>query len=76
MSRELGADSTGGTCRVRLLFADDGAFHHEVVSVPAEALERHERLIDCLLEDPVVLRTVFVDAQRLCSATMEPDSPT
>ncbi len=63
---------SGPTRTVRLLFADEGSFHHEVVSVPADALERHERLIDCLLEDPDVLRTVHVDVDRLCSAAVEP----
>jgi len=61
--------------RIRLLFADEGAFHHEVISVPAEALDRHERLIDCLLEDPAVLQTAHVDTGRLCSANLEPEEP-
>ncbi len=64
---------SGLTRNVRLLFADEGAFHHEVVTVPAAAIDRHERLIDCLLEDPDVLRTVHVDVDRLCSAAIEPE---
>ena len=61
------------TQRIRLLYTDDGVFHHEVVSIPASALARHERLIDCLLEDPDVLRALHVDVDRLCSASIEPD---
>ena len=54
--------------RVRLLFADDGAYHRETLSLPAQALERYERLIDCLREDPEVLARVHVDVERLCAA--------
>lgn len=54
--------------RVRLLFADSGAYHHETVSLPGEAIERYERLIDCLREDPQVLASVHVDLARLCAA--------
>ncbi len=66
---------SGATRTVRLLFADEGVFHHEVVTVPADAIGRHERLIDCLLEDPDVLRTVYVDVDRLCSAALESERP-
>ena len=62
--------------RIRLLYTDEGVFHHEVVSIPAEALSRHERLIDCLLEDPEVLRALHVDVGRLCSASIEPGEAT
>lgn len=61
------------TVKVRLLFAHDGSFHHEDVSVPASALERHERLIDCVREDPAVLRRTYVDVTRLCSAHVVED---
>ncbi len=54
--------------KVRLLFVDEGSYHHEEISIPAETLERHERLIDCLREDPTVLKRVYVDPDRLCSA--------
>jgi hypothetical protein len=53
---------------VRLLFVEEGAYHHEDITVPAEALSRYERLIDLLQEDPDVLRHTFVDLKRLCSA--------
>ena len=54
--------------RVRLLFADEGSYHHETLTLPAEAVERYERLIDCLREDPQVLGRVHVDVTRLCAA--------
>jgi len=56
--------------RIRLLFADQGAYHHEDVAIPAGALERHERIIDCLREDPAVLKRLHVDLERLCSASV------
>ena len=56
------------TVRVLLVFADHGAFHREHVEIPVASLERHERLVDCLREDPVVLAQVHVDPNRLCAA--------
>lgn len=56
--------------RVRLLFVDDGSYHHEDVSIPAAALERHDRLIDCVREDAEVLKVLHVDVDRLCSASL------
>jgi len=53
---------------VRLLFVDDGEYHHEKVRLPAGAVERYERLIDCLREDAEVLARLHVDVERLCSA--------
>ena len=55
---------------VRLLFVDGGSYHHEVIEIPTAALERHERLIDCLREEPHVLKNVYVDVSRLCSAQL------
>jgi hypothetical protein len=59
------------TIRISLLFADEGAFHHETIAVPAEALARYDRLIDCLREDPAVLERTYVDVDRLVSAQVE-----
>lgn len=56
--------------KVRLLFADEGAYHHEDITVPAGALDQYDRLIDCLCEDPQVLKRTYVDLERLCSATV------
>ena len=53
---------------VRLLFVDNGQFHHEDISIPTDTLGRHERLVDCLREEPDVLKRVFLDMTRLCSA--------
>ena len=53
---------------VRLLFVDEGQFHHEELSVPTEVLEKYERLIDCFREDESVLREMYVDVARLCAA--------
>ena len=60
--------------RVRLLFVDDGSFHHEEVQIPAEAMAGYERLIDCLMEDPTVLKRLHVDVSRVCSAELARES--
>ncbi len=57
--------------RVRLLFAEGGGFHHEIVEIPARVLGAYERLIDCLREDPHVLERLHVDVNRLCAAYLE-----
>jgi hypothetical protein len=53
---------------VRLLFVDEGSYHHEDVQIPVVALEVHERLIDCIREDAGVLKKIHVDVRRLCAA--------
>lgn len=58
------------TVKVRLLFVDEGSYHHEEIRIPAGVLERYERLIDCLREEPAVLERVYVDVGRLCSANV------
>jgi hypothetical protein len=59
--------------RVRLLFVDEGSYHHEEVEIPAKSLEAHDRIIDCVREDSDVLRRVYVDVDRLCSAYLVDD---
>ncbi len=54
--------------KVRLLFVDEGSFHHEEVVIPASSLDGYERLIDCVREDPAVLKSLHVDVGRLVSA--------
>lgn len=54
--------------RVRLLFVDEGAYHHEEVDLPAGEMESYERLIDFVREDAEVLKRVHVDVGRLCAA--------
>ncbi len=56
--------------KVRLLFVDGGSYHHEDIEIPTALLGRHERLIDCLQEEPDVLKQVYVDMSRLCSAQL------
>ena len=62
MSKEKGA------VEVRLLFVDEGSYHHETVTVPASSVEGYERLIDCVREDEAVLKKLHVDLERLVSA--------
>ena len=57
--------------KVRLLFVDGGSYHHEVVEIPASSMEAYDRLIDCIREDPAVLRRIFIDVDRLCAASLE-----
>lgn len=54
--------------KVRLLFADEGSYHHEVIEIPASSVDAYDRLIDCVREDPVVLKGLYVDVGRLCAA--------
>lgn len=64
---------SGEVATVRLLFVDDGSYHHEIVRIPADVLGRYDRLIDALREDPAVLERLHVDVDRLCSATVVDD---
>ena len=54
--------------RVRLLFADSGAFHHEDLEVPASSVQGYDRLIDGLQEDQELLKGIYLDLGRLCAA--------
>lgn len=60
--------------RIRLLFADEGAFHHENLDVPSSVTEDYDRLIDGLREDPTVLKRVYLDLGRLAAAWVEDGS--
>jgi hypothetical protein len=62
------AVAAGPRTRIRLLFVDEGQYHHEDLGVPTDVLDRYERLIDCLREDEGVLREMYVDVARLCAA--------
>ncbi len=59
---------TKGMVTVRLVLADGGGFHDEEVHVPAASLAGYDRLIDCLREDPEVLKRLHVDVERLSAA--------
>lgn len=61
-----------GTVRVRLVLADCGAFHDEEVEIPSDSAAAYERLIDCLREDPEVLKRLHVDVDRLSAAYVVP----
>ena len=60
--------SNDGKVKVMLVFADHGAFHREHLEIAASAIERYDTLIDCLREDPEVLKRLHVDPSRLCAA--------
>lgn len=53
---------------VRLVLADHGSFHEIVVELPAAVLDRYERIIDALREDPTVMAELYVDVKRLVAA--------
>ena len=59
--------------RIRLLFADGGAFHHEDLTVSSASLQPYDRLIDGLREDPELLKGNYIDVGRLCAAWMVED---
>jgi hypothetical protein len=61
------------TRQVRLLFVDDGAYRDETLALPLNGLERYDRLIDYLREDPDVLTRLHVDMGRLCAAYLVED---
>ncbi len=54
--------------RIRVLYAGRGGYHVEVISLPIQGLDEHERLIDFVREDRAVARECYIDAARLCSA--------
>lgn len=58
------------TRAIKLVFADEGAFHEVEVSVPADRLDEYERLVDLLREEPGVTRQLYVDMRRLVSASL------
>lgn len=72
MSEKRGK-SKNARIRVRMLFAEEGGYHSEVVSLPAAGLEGYDRLIDFLREDEDVQRDCYVDVGRLCSAQIATD---
>lgn len=54
--------------RIRLLFADAGAFHTQDLQVPESVVDGYDRIIDGLREDPQVLKKVYLDLGRLAAA--------
>ncbi|HEX6309569.1 MAG TPA: hypothetical protein VFZ69_15335 [Longimicrobiales bacterium] len=53
---------------VRLVLADHGSFHDVIVELPAAVLDRYDRIIDALREDPVIMAELYVDSRRLVAA--------
>jgi hypothetical protein len=62
---------SGKPVTIRILFADEGTFHHEDMELPASVIEEYDRLIDGLREDPGVLKRVHLDLRRLVAAWVE-----
>lgn len=62
------SDKNDRTAEIRLVFVDEGEYHREDVELPASLLDGYDRLIDALMEEPEVLRRLYVDPKRLCSA--------
>jgi hypothetical protein len=62
------SDGKKDLAELELLFVDEGRYHTAEVELPTELLDGYERLIDCLLEEPEVLRRLHVDRARLCAA--------
>lgn len=58
---------------VRLVFADRGAFHDVELQLPLETLNRHERIIDALREEPSITNELYVDLRRLVAAYVVPE---
>lgn len=56
--------------KVRLTLADGGDFLVQDVHVPAASLERYDRLVDALREDPEILKELYVDHERLVVAQL------
>lgn len=74
MSTSKGKSTGSAEVTLRLLFVDEGSYHHEDIRVAAEAVDRYARLIDLLQEEESVLKRTFVDLDRLCSAKVLEDS--
>ena len=60
--------TSNGSLKVRLVFVDQGEYHREEVRLSADLLDGYDRLIDCLREEPEVLKQIYVDVGRLCAA--------
>lgn len=56
---------------VRLVFADRGSFHDLVVRLPADVLDRYDRIIDALREDLAITGEIYVDTRRLVAAYLD-----
>jgi len=59
---------------IRIVVADNGSFRDLTLRLPPAAVERHERLIDAIREDPEITASIFVDSRRLVAAWILSDS--
>ena len=50
---------------VRLVFADRGSFHDVVVHLPADALQRHERVVDDRVATVLLQDVIFAASSRV-----------
>lgn len=55
---------------VQILYAQDGGFHEQTVSVPAAGRSDHDNLMDFLANDPAVQQECFIHFGRVCSAVV------
>lgn len=53
---------------IQLLFVDVGEYRTEEIRTTSDVLDRYDRLIDFLQEEPEFLKEHYVDLERLCSA--------
>ncbi len=60
--------------RVKLTFADEGAFHDVYIDLPADIVQHYPRLIDALREDPTISAILYIDFRRLLSAQLLPST--
>jgi len=67
------SDKTSEDVGIRLILVDDGEYHRVDVSLPSHLLEGYDRLIDALLENPEILKRLYVDPGRLCAAYRKSD---
>lgn len=58
--------------KVRLVLSEGGAFHNEEIELPSASVDAYDRLVDCLREDPEVLKRIHVDVDRLAAAYVVP----
>lgn len=63
--------SEDGRLAVRIVFADRGSFHEIVVHLPAAVIQRYDRLIDALRDDPEITSGIYVNGRRLVAAYVE-----
>lgn len=58
---------------IQLTYVDEGSYHTEEIRTTSDLVEKYERLIDFLQEEPELLKQHFLDLNRLCSARVVTD---